>query len=162
MSSPGKRPGDLVIRQNRRKGAGEWCSDDSTRIRTDATSQKPDRAKRRLPLRALNDQDFRGRGGSQRSSTHARTRDLVAELTAPDVIGRTRQTLTATQARDTRAIRRKKPALTAFRAKCLKKAHGGQEAWVQVRAEYGQWRVGASNFERMLSGFRPPVESATS
>jgi hypothetical protein len=30
--------------------------------------------------------------------------------------------------------------------------HGGQEAWVQAKADYEQWKVGASNFERTVSG----------
>ena len=55
-------------------------------------------------------------------------------------------------ARNSGAMRRKKAALTAFHAQCLKKAQGGHEAWVQAKAEYEQWRVGASNFERTVSG----------
>ena len=49
------------------------------------------------------------------------------------------------------AMRRKKAALSAFHAECLK-TYGGHEAWVQAKADYEQWRVGASNFERMVSG----------
>jgi hypothetical protein len=49
-------------------------------------------------------------------------------------------------------MRRKKAALSGFHAQCLKKPYGGQEAWVQAKADYEQWKVGASNFERMVSG----------
>jgi hypothetical protein len=55
-------------------------------------------------------------------------------------------------ARNSGAMRRKKVALTAFHAQCLKKTYGGHEAWVQAKADYEQWRVGASNFERTVSG----------
>ena len=72
-------------------------------------------------------------------------------MTAQDLIGRTRQTLTDMHARNDGAMHRKKAALTAFHAQCLKKAQGGHEAWVQAKAEYEQWRVGASNFERTVS-----------
>ena len=54
--------------------------------------------------------------------------------------------------RNSGAMRRKKAALTAFHAECLKKADGGHKAWVQAKADYEQWRVGASNFERTISG----------
>ena len=74
-----------------------------------------------------------------------------SQLTAPDLIGRTRDTLTAMHARNSGAMRRKKAALSAFHAECLK-TYGGHEAWVQAKADYEQWRVGASNFERMVSG----------
>jgi hypothetical protein len=121
------------------------------RIRTDATrEQKSDRAQRRLPLRALSDQDFED---VVLRNAHPPTRDrkIWSQLTAPDLIGRTRQTLTDMHARNSGAMRRKKAALTAFHAQCLKTAQGGHEAWVQAKAEYEQWRVGASNFERTVS-----------
>lgn len=122
------------------------------RIRTDATrEQKSDRAQPRLPLRALSDQDFED---VVLRNAHRPTRDrgIWSQLTAPDLIGRTRRTLSDMRARNSGAMRRKKAALTAFHAQCLKKAHGGHEAWVQAKADYEQWRVGASNFERMVSG----------
>ena len=81
-----------------------------------------------------------------------RDRGIWSQLTVPDLIGRTRQTLTDMHARNSGAMRRKKAALTAFHAQCLKKARGGHEAWVQAKADYEQWRVGASNFERTVSG----------
>ena len=55
-------------------------------------------------------------------------------------------------ARNNGAMRRKKAALTAFHAQCLKKTYGGHEAWVQAKADYEQWKVGASNFEHTVSG----------
>jgi hypothetical protein len=122
------------------------------RIRTDASrEQKADRAHRRLPLRTLSDQDFED---VVLRNAHPPTRDheIWSQLTAPDLIGRTRQTLTDMHARNSGAMRRKKAALTAFHAQCLKKAHGGHEAWVQAKADYEQWRVGASNFARTVSG----------
>jgi hypothetical protein len=122
------------------------------RIRTDATSeQKSERAQRKLPLRALSDADFED---LVLRNAHPPTRDrqIWTQLTAPDLIGRTRQTLTDMHARNSGAMRRKKAALSAFHAECLKKPHGGQAAWVQAKAEYEQWKVGASNFERTVSG----------
>ena len=122
------------------------------RIRTDATTEpKSHRGQRRLPLRALSDRDFED---VVLRTAHSPTRDrkIWSQLTAPDLIGRTRQTLTAMHARNSGAMRRKKAALSAFHAECLKKTYGGHEAWVQAKAEYEQWRVGASNFERTVSG----------
>jgi hypothetical protein len=122
------------------------------RIRTDAArEQKSGRAKPRRPLRALSDRDFED---VVVRNAHPPTRDRQtwSQLTAPDVIGRTRQTLTDMHARNSGAMRRKKADLTAFHAECLKKSEGGHEAWVRAKAEYEQWRVGASNFERMVSG----------
>ena len=130
----------------------EWWSRPGARIRTDTTrEQKSDRAQRKLPLRALNEQDFED---VVLRNAHPPTRDrgIWTQLTAPDLIGRTRQTLTDMHARNSGAMRRKKAALTAFHAQCLKKAYGGQEAWVQAKADYEQWRVGASSFERTVSG----------
>lgn len=123
-----------------------------TRIRTDAArKQKSGRAKLRRPLRALNDRDFED---VVVRNAHPPTRDrqIWSQLTAPDVIGRTRQTLTDMHARNSGAMRRKKADLTAFHAECLKKPEDGHEAWIQAKADYEQWRVGASNFERTVSG----------
>jgi hypothetical protein len=121
------------------------------RIRTDATSgHKSDRARRKLPPRALSDQDFED---ALLRNAHPPTRDreIWTQLTAPDLIGRTRQTLTDMHARNSGAMRRKKALLSAFHAQCLKKPHGGHEARVQAKADYEQWKVGASNFERTVS-----------
>jgi hypothetical protein len=127
------------------------------RIRTDATrEQKSDRDQRRLPLRALSDQDFED-VVLRNAHPPMRDREIWSQLTAPDLIGRTRQALTDMHARNSGAMRRKKAALTAFHAQCLKKAQGGHEAWVQAKANYEQWRVGASNFERTVSGARAEV-----
>lgn len=134
--------------QNQKKRSGGVVE----RIRTNATRQlKTDRARRKLPLHALSDQDFED---VVLRNAHPPTRDrqIWAKLTAPDLIGRTRKTLTDMHARNTGAMRRKKAALTAFHADCLKKTHGGHEAWVQAKADYENWRVGASNFERTVSG----------
>ena len=122
------------------------------RIRTDATTEpKSHRGQRRLPLRTLSDRDFED---VVLRTAHSPTRDrkIWSQLTAPDLIGRTRQTLTAMHARNNGAMRRKKAALTAFHAQCLKKTYGGHEAWVQAKADYEQWKVGASNFEHTVSG----------
>ena len=122
------------------------------RVRTDAArQQKSDRARRRLPLRALHDRDFQD-VVVRNAHPPTRDREIWSALTAPDVIGRTRQILTAMHSRNSAAMHRKKAALTAFHAECLKKADGGHKAWVQAKADYEQWRVGASNFERMISG----------
>lgn len=122
------------------------------RIRTDASRErKSDRAQRRLPLRALSDQDFED-VVLRNSHPPTRDREIWSQLTAPDLIGRTRQTLTDMHARNSGAMRRKKAALTAFHAECLKKGHGGHEAWVQAKADYEQWKIGASNFARTVSG----------
>ena len=121
------------------------------RIRTDATTNETsDRGQRRLPLRTLGDNDFED---VVLRTAHRPTRDreIWSQLTAPDLIGRTRDTLTAMHACNSGAMRRKKAALSAFHAECLK-TYGGHEAWVQAKADYEQWRVGASNFERMVSG----------
>jgi hypothetical protein len=101
-------------------------------IRTDAArEQKSDRARRRLPLRAFNDRGFED---VVVRNAHPPTRDrqIWSALTAPDVIGRTRQT--AMHSRNSGAMRRKKAALTAFHAECLQKADGGHKAWVQAKA----------------------------
>lgn len=122
------------------------------RIRTDAIrEQKSERAQRKLPLRTLSDQDFED-VVLRNSHPPTRDREIWSQLTAPDLIGRTRQTLTDMHARNSGAMRRKKAALTAFHAQCLKKTHGGHEAWVQAKADYEQWKVGASNFARTVSG----------
>jgi hypothetical protein len=122
------------------------------RVRTDAArEQKSDRAKRRRPLRALSDRDFED-VVVRNAHPPTRDRETWSQLTAPDVIGRTRQTLTAMHARNSGAMRRKKAALAAFHAECLTKSEGGHKAWVRAKAEYERWRVGASNFERMVSG----------
>ncbi|MBY0291079.1 MAG: hypothetical protein K2X52_28650 [Mycobacteriaceae bacterium] len=122
------------------------------RIRTDAIrEQKSERAERKLPLRTLSDQDFED-VVLRNSHPPTRDREIWSQLTAPDLIGRTRQTLTDMHARNSGAMRRKKAALTAFHAQCLKKTHGGHEAWVQGKADYEQWKVGASNFARTVSG----------
>ena len=124
----------------------------SARVRTDAArKQKSDRAKRRRPLRAVSDHDFED-VLVRNAHPPTRDRETWSHLTAPDVIGRTRQTLTAMHARNSGAMRRKKAALTAFHAECLTKPEGGHQAWVRAKAEYEQWNVGASNFERMVSG----------
>ena len=65
-----------------------------------------------------------------------RDRRMWTQLPAPDLTGRTRQTLTAMHARNSGAMRRKKAALTAFHAECRKKTHGGHESWVQAEADY--------------------------
>lgn len=122
------------------------------RIRTDATREhRSERVKKKLPLRALGVQAFED---VVLRNAHPPTRDrqIWTELTAPDLIGRTRQTLTDMHSRNSGAMRRKKAALSTFHAQCLKKPHGGQEAWVQAKADHEQWKVGASNFERMVSG----------
>lgn len=122
------------------------------RIRTDASrEQKSDRGRRRLPLRTLSDQDFED-VVLRNAHPPTRDREIWSQLTAPDLIGRTRQTLTDMHARNSGAMRRKKAELTAFHAECLKNAHGGHKAWVQAKADYEQWRVGASNFARTVSG----------
>jgi hypothetical protein len=122
------------------------------RIRTDATrEQKSDRATRRRPLRALSDGDFED-VVLRNAHPPTRDREIWSQLTAPDLIGRTRQTLTDMHARNSGAMRRKKAVLTAFHAECLKKSRGGHEAWVQAKADHEQWKVGASNFERTVSG----------
>ena len=122
------------------------------RIRTDATREhKSNRAERKLPLRALGDQDFEA-VVLRNAHPPTRDREIWTQLTAPDLIGRTRQALTEMHARNSGAMRRKKAALSAFHAQCLKKPHGGQEAWVQAKADYEQWKVGAANFERMVGG----------
>ena len=108
------------------------------RIRTDATTEpKSHRGQRRLPLRTLSDRDFED---VVLRTAHSPTRDrkIWSQLTAPDLIGRTRQTLTAMHARNSGAMRRKKAALTAFHAECLKKADGGHKAWVQAKADFEQ------------------------
>ena len=67
------------------------------------------------------------------------TRDRrIWTQSAPDLTGRTRQTLTVTHARHSGAMRRKKDALTAFHAECRKKTHSGHKAWVQAKADYEQ------------------------
>jgi hypothetical protein len=137
------------------------------RIRTGATrEQKSDRALRKLPLRALSDQDFED-VVLRNAHPPTRDREIWTQLTAPDLIGRTRQTLTDMHARNSGAMRRKKAALSAFHAQCLKMPRGGQEAWpprggqeawVQAKADYEQWKVGASNFERTVSGALAEVD----
>ena len=60
------------------------------RIRTDATTeQKSHRGQRRLQLRALSDRDFED---VVLRNAHSPTRDrkIWSQLTAPDLIGRTR------------------------------------------------------------------------
>jgi hypothetical protein len=122
------------------------------RIRTDASrEQKSDRGRRRLPLRTLSDQDFED-VVLRNAHPPTRDREIWSQLTAPDLIGRTRQTLTDMHARNSGAMRRKKAELTAFHAECLRNAHGGHKASVQAKADYEQWRVGASNFARTVSG----------
>jgi hypothetical protein len=60
------------------------------RVRTDAArEQKSDRARRRLPLRALNDRDFED-VVVRNAHPPTRDREIWSALTAPDVIGRTR------------------------------------------------------------------------
>jgi hypothetical protein len=106
------------------------------RIRTDATTNETsDRGQRRLPLRTLGDNDFED---VVLRTAHRPTRDreIWSQLTAPDLIGRTRDTLTAMHACNSGAMRRKKAALSAFHAECLK-TYGGHEAWVQAKADYG-------------------------
>jgi hypothetical protein len=144
------RPSEPTESNEKERGVVEPTR--GARIRTDATSeQKSDRAHRKLPLRAVGDADFED---VVLRNAHPRTRDrqIWTQLTAPDLIGRTRQRLTDMHARNSGAMRRKKAALSAFHAQCLKKPHGGQAAWVQAKAEYEQWKVGASNFERTVSG----------
>lgn len=122
------------------------------RIHTDtAREQKSGRVKPRRPLRALSDRDFED---VVVRNAHPPTRDrqIWSQLTAPDLIGRTRQTLTDMHARNSGAMRRKKAALSTFHAQCLKKSEGGHEAWVRAKADYEQWKVGAGNFDRMVSG----------
>lgn len=122
------------------------------RIRTDASREdKSGPAQRRLPLRTLGDQDFED-VVLRNSHPPTRDREIWSQLTAPDLIGRTQQTLTDMHARNSAAMRRKKAALTAFHAQCLKKTQGGHEDWVHAKAEYEQWKVGASNFARTVSG----------
>ncbi len=122
------------------------------RIRTDASREhKSDRAQPILPLRTLSDQDFED-VVLRNSHPPTRDRETWAQLTAPDLIGRTRQTLTDMHARNSGAMRRRNAALTAFHAQCLKQAHGGHEDWVQAKADHEQWKVGASNFARTVSG----------
>ena len=96
-----------------REGAGEWWSRPAAResARTRPRNEKSDRGQRRLPLRALSDRDFED---VVLRNAHSPTRDrkIWSQLTAPDLIGRTRQTLTAMHARNSGAMRRKKAALT--------------------------------------------------
>ena len=95
------------------------------RIRTDATrEQKSERARRKLPLRVLSEADFED-VVLRNAHPPTRDREIWAQLTAPDLIGWTRQTLTDMHARNSGAMRRKKAALSAFHAGCLKKARGG-------------------------------------
>ena len=77
------------------------------RIRTDATTNETsDRGQRRLPLRTLGDNDFED---VVLRTAHRPTRDreIWSQLTAPDLIGRTRDTLTAMHARNSGAMRRR-------------------------------------------------------
>jgi hypothetical protein len=99
------------------------------RIRTDAIrEQKSERSEPKLPLSATSaTQDFED---IVLRNAHPPTRDrqIWTQLTAPDLIGRTRQTLTDMHARNSGAMRRKKAALSAFHARCLKNPHGSQTA----------------------------------
>lgn len=124
----------------------------SARILTDATRPETfERSRGRVPMRTLSDREFED-VVLRNAHPPTRDREVWSQLTAPDLIGRTRQALTAMHARNSGAMRRKKAGLTAFHAECLKRGHEGHEAWVQAKADHEQWRVGASNFERTVSG----------
>ncbi|TXH13609.1 MAG: hypothetical protein E6R00_10145 [Gammaproteobacteria bacterium] len=74
-----------------------------------------------------------------------------AELTAPDLIGRTRQALIAMHARNSGAMQRRKARISTFHAECLADGPAGRAAWLRAKADYENWKHGASNFGRTVS-----------
>lgn len=119
------------------------------RVRTDAPRG---RAARRptLPLHALSDTEFED---VLLKHAHPPVRDpqIWAELTAPTLIGRSRQTLIAMHARNSGAIQRRKARLTEFHADCVAQGQPGHAAWLRAKADYENWKLGAANFGRTVS-----------
>lgn len=102
-------------------------------------------------LAALNDQQFEQ---VLLKNAHPPVRDAAAweQLTAPDLIDRTKRVLTAMRARNRRAIHRKNRHLNEFHAECHARGEQGRREWFAAKAEHERWTLAAKNFDQTVSG----------
>ena len=100
---------------------------------------------------ALDDQEFEQ---VLLKNAHPRARDgaVWEQLTAPDLVHRTKRFLTAMLARNRRAIHRKSRHLNQFHAECHARGEQGRREWFAAKAEHERWTLAAKNFDQTVSG----------
>lgn len=73
------------------------------------------------------------------------------QLTAPNLIERTKRVLIAMRDRNRRAIHRKNRHLSEFHATCHGRGEQGRREWFSAKAAHDRWSLAAKNFDHTVS-----------
>jgi len=74
------------------------------------------------------------------------------QLTAPELIDRTKRVLIAMRVRNRRAIHRKNRHLNEFHAECQGRGGQGRREWFAAKPEHERWTLAAKNFHHTVCG----------